>query len=346
MRRTTTGATLRQVADEAGVSIATASRALAGSEPVSADKERRVREVARRLGYEPNRLAQSLRRRRTGSLGLVLPGFTNPFFFELIAQTVEVGKEAGFTVLVSGSEDPVSEVLRLARAQVVDGAVVVAAHRAPEQSRLRELHIPIVCFDRAPEDATGPVVQVDNERGAREVTVHLAAEGARRIAHVAGPDHVLASEPRRRGYRLGLADAGLVHDDRLEVTGDFTERAGYAAVRALLAVDPHIDGFVAANDLMAIGAMQALAELGRRVPDDVLVAGFDGIGLGEFTVPRLTTLAQPISQMARLAVGRLLDLVASGEVPDTREDVVVPGELVVRSSSVRRRTPPPGSASR
>ncbi|MER7081298.1 transcriptional regulator, LacI family [Saccharopolyspora kobensis] len=338
-RRSPSGANIGQVAAEAGVSAATVSRVITGADRVAPETARRVREAIRALGYEPNRLAQGLRRRRTMTIGLVLSGFTNSFFFELIAQTAEVGKEAGYSMLVSGDADPEGEALRLAGGRIVDGIVFVAAHGESRASRLNDLSIPIVCFDRAPADLSCPVVQIDNERGAREVTRHLADQGARRIAHIAGPAEVLASQPRRTGYRLALEDAGIERDPALEVPGDFTEEAGYRAMYELLGRGEPFDGVFAANDLMAIGAMRAAAESGIRVPDDLLVGGFDGISSGRFTVPRLTTCAQPISHMARLAVAKLLRTIESGETAQHREDIVVAGELLVRESSTRCGSP-------
>lgn len=339
VRRSSGGAKIGQVAAEAGVSTATVSRVIAGSDRVAPETERRVREAIRTLGYEPNRLAQGLRRQRTMTIGLVLSGFTNSFFFELIAQTAEVGKEAGYSMLVAGDEDPEGEALRLAGGRIVDGIVFVAAHGARKVSRLNDLSIPIVCFDRAPADLSCPVVQIDNERGAHEVTRHLALRGARRIAHIAGPAEVLASEPRRSGYRLALEAAQIDHDPALEVPGDFTEESGYLAVYELLKRGKPFDGVFAANDLMAIGAMRAAAEAGIRVPEDLLIGGFDGISSGRFTVPRLTTCAQPISRMARLAVAKLLAMIESGEAARSRENIVVPGELLVRESSTRDAAP-------
>lgn len=337
--RSPRGATIRQVAEEAGVSVATVSRVLSGADRVAPETERRVRDAVRTLDYEPNRLAQGLRRQRTRTIGLVLPGFTNAYFFELIAQTAEMGKQAGYSLVVSGDEDPEAEALKLVGGHVVDGIVFVAAHGGPQVSRLDDVSVPIVCFDRAPVDLPCPVVQIDNDLGAHAVTWHIALQGARRIAHISGPAEVLASEPRRSGYRRALDDAGIEHDPTLEAAGDFTEEAGYVAMHDLLGRGRAFDGLFAANDLMAIGAMRAAAEAGRRVPEDLLIGGFDGISSGHYTVPRLTTYAQPISRMARMAVTRLLDMIESGDTARDREELVVAGELVVRESTLRAGAP-------
>jgi LacI family transcriptional regulator len=324
-------ATLREVAAEAGVSTATVSRVFSGADPVAPETIERVREVAARLGYEPSRIARSLRRRRTSNLGLVLPSFTNAFFLSLIAQTVAIGREAGYSVLVAGGDDPEAEALELIRGQVVDGIILVAAHGSERATRLADVTIPIVCFDRAPADLDRTTVQVDNAHGARLVTEHLIAAGARRIAHIAGPPQVSASTPRREGFLAALDDAGL--EPRGIVEGDFSLESGRERMRDLLEQDPAVDAVFAANDLMAIGAMRAAAELGRTVPAEVRVAGFDGIAPGAFVVPGLTTYAQPMERMARTAVHRLLELVEGGEQPRDARELVLQGELVVRESA-------------
>lgn len=337
MKGTQAGAvTLRHVAAEAGVSTATVSRVITGADPVAPEKEKRVREAMRVLGYEPNRLARGLRRQETRTIGLVLPSFTNVFFFELIAQTVEVGKEAGYSVLVAGDANPEAEALKLARGNLVDGLIFVAAHSEQASTQLADIDVPIVCFDRAPAGLDCPVVHVDNERGAAEVTELLIAGGATRIAHLEGPAEVLASAPRRRGFEQALAARGLDCDPQLLRQGDYSDDSGYALMRELLALDERPDAVFAANDLMAIGAMRAASEAGLAVPDDIAVAGFDGISSGRFTVPRLATCAQPIQEMANLAVARLLDLIHSGEVASRREDIVVEGTLLARESAGQR----------
>ncbi|XBH21175.1 LacI family DNA-binding transcriptional regulator [Jonesiaceae bacterium BS-20] len=330
-------ATLRQVADQAQVSTATVSRVLSGADPVAADKAERVRAAAALLNYEPNRFASGLRRNRTGNIGLILPGFTNDFFFQLIAQSVEVGREEGYSVLVTGSEDPEDEAQNLIKSQLVDGILIVAAHTSNQSAVLNESPVPIVGFDRAPFERNYPLVHVDNEHGGWEVTRYLLDTGARTVAHIAGPSEVLASARRQAGYERALLESGLSVDDRLIVTGDFTSEAGHAAARQLLqSSGKPVDAIFAANDLMAIGAMRAASELGMAIPEELVVVGFDGITSGNFTVPGLTTYVQPIAKMARLAMLRLIESIDNPENQRNREQIMVNGDLIVRESSSTR----------
>lgn len=329
--------TLRQVARQAGVSVATVSRVISGANPVSADTERRVRDAMTALSFSPNRLAQGLRSQQTLNVGLVLPEFTNQFFFELIAQTVSMAKSVGYTVLVTGDERPEDEALKLVRGRIVDGLVLVASRDTSTPTKLAHLDIPIVCFDRAPGGLACPVFRVDNVHGGALVADHLARQGARRIAHITGIPGLDASELRLDGYRRTLAAHGLGFDPDLVVEGDFTEASGSAALDRLLALPSPPDAIFAGNDLMGIGVLRRASERGLRVPGDLLVAGFDGLNAGRFTVPGLTTLAQPIAHLARQAVARLLDLVQAKELPARREVVTVEGGLVVRESTIRNR---------
>lgn len=333
MRTTRDRATLRAVAKEAGVSIATVSRVFSGADPVAPDKEQRVREVAARLSYEPSRLASSLRRKKTQNIGLVLPGFTNAFFFELIAQTVGVGRDSSYSVLVAGSDDPEGEALKLIGSQLVDGVILVASHSSEQKTRLADSPVPIVCFDRAPHDLASPVVHVDNELGAYEVTKHLVNDGTRQVAHIAGPLGIAAVHARRRGFLRALEESGLEAEQAVIVDGDFSEESGRSAMHSLLTGDTDIDAVFAGNDLMAIGAMRAASDLGVDVPADVRVAGFDGITPGRFTVPGLTTYEQPVGEMARTAVSLLLELIETGVLVREHEEIVLPGNLTIRESS-------------
>ncbi|MDO5724520.1 MAG: LacI family DNA-binding transcriptional regulator [Flaviflexus sp.] len=324
--------TVRQVAEEANVSIATVSRVLAGMDNVRPATTERVRAAMTALGYSPNRMAQSLRSQRTMNLGIVLPGFDNPFFFELIKQAVDVAGDSGYSVVIAGGEDPFTEARRLVDGKLVDGLVFVApSHALDVPAEALELGLPLVAFDRAPADLDCPLIQVDNVRGAREVTEHLIATGARSIAHITGPAHLEVSQQRRAGYEQALTDAGMKLDPSLVLEGDFTERRGAQAMIDLLNRADRPDAVFAANDLSAIGALSAATHL-SQVPHTIQVAGFDGLTVSKYTSPALTTYTQPIHTIARLSVERLIELIRDPE-STSAESILVPGTLVVRQST-------------
>lgn len=324
--------TVRQVAEEANVSIATVSRVLAGFDNVRPATTQRVREAMDTLGYSPNRMAQSLRSQRTKNLGIVLPGFDNPFFFELIKQAVDVARDSGYSVVIAGGDDPFTEARRLVDGKLVDGLVFVApSHALDVPAEAIQLGIPLVAFDRAPIHLGCPLIQVDNLRGAREVTEHLLATGATSIAHITGPLHLEVSRQRLTGYEQALKGAGITPDPDLILEGDFTEQRGAQAMIELLNRADRPDAVFAANDLSAIGALSAATHL-AHVPRDIQVAGFDGLTVAKYTSPALTTYVQPIHTIARLSVERLIDLIKD---PDSAaaETTLVPGTLVIRQST-------------
>lgn len=324
--------TVKQVSEKANVSIATVSRVLAGFDNVSPATTKRVQEAMKELGYSPNRMAQSLRSQRTMNLGVVLPGFHNPFFFELIKQAVDVARDAGYSIIIAGGEDPFDEAKRLVGGKLVDGMVFVApTYELDVEVERTRLGVPVVAFDRAPAEMPCPLIQVDNVHGGRAVTEHLIARGARRIAHISGPLHLEVSRLRLDGYREALLEAGLPFNPSLVREGDFTEATGAHAMLDLLKQPEAPDAVFAANDLSAIGALSTATRL-TEVPRTVKIAGFDGLTVSRYTSPALTTYVQPIHTIARLSVQRLIELITTPE-PDAAETTLVPGELVIRPST-------------
>lgn len=331
---------MRQVAQRAGISTATVSRVLNGSTPVSELVQARVRQAVEELGYLPSAAAKSLRLRRSGMLGLVLPSLRNPFFPELIESVTTVAAASGYGILIAVSENPTDEVLRMVRSSTVDGIVVVGAtsgHDAMDTGK--EINVPIVAFDRAPAQLPTTVYSVDNELGAAEVTRHLIAKGHRRIAHISGPLGLGVSEQRLAGFYLALAEAKVAGESELQIAGDFTEESGYLGALQLLALAQPPTAIFAANDMMAIGVLSALRESRNKSDRTVAVAGFDGLAISQYVSPRLTTYRQPISQLALLCIQQLLlavDAKDPGLLCGPQGEQItkrLPGELVIGESS-------------
>ncbi|HET7768996.1 MAG TPA: LacI family DNA-binding transcriptional regulator [Chloroflexota bacterium] len=331
------------VARRAGVSVATVSYVLnAGPKPVSADKRRRVLEAVTQLGYRPNAIARSLRARRTNILGLIVPDSANPYFARLSRSIEDAAAERGYQVVVSNAaEDPEREAAQieaLLRLQV-DGLLWVPADLSASHAGAPE-GVPTVQVDRAlpPSEAepAGDVIESDNALGGRLAAEHLLELGHRRIAFLSGPAEHLHTIERLRGAREAASEAGV----ELEVRhGDFGYRSGYEAGRAWFSLPPaeRPTAVICANDAMALGALCAAAEAGVRVPADLSVTGYDDIAQARYTVPPLTTVAQPLDEMAREAIDRLL--VRVGPKAERPEPVrrVYPVKLVVRNSTARVR---------
>jgi DNA-binding LacI/PurR family transcriptional regulator len=330
--------TLDEVARVAGVSRATASRAINGGNRVSPAARAAVDAAVRSLGYTPNPAARSLVTRRTDSVALVVPEpdervFTDPFFVHTLRSVNRVlaPRDLQLVLLLARPGDEERRMLRYLGRRHIDGAIVVSHHSGDRLAEhLASLNLPCAFVGRPWTGADKVAyVDTDNAAGARLATERLVDRGCRRIATIAGPADMAAGIDRLEGWRSAVRDAGLPDD--AVANGDFTERGGQDAATELLAQHPDLDGLVVASDLMATGALRVLAAAGRRVPDDIAVTGYDDLGIAERTDPPLTTIRNPIGEMAEQATRLLLEQV-DGERDPQPIRVIFPPALVERES--------------
>lgn len=332
------GPTLEEVGAVAGVSRATVSRVINRSPKVSPEARTAVERAIRKLGYTPNRAARSLVTRRTDVIALFVSEpeervFSDPIFASVVRGMSAATAEADMTLVlvIARGRDERERVRHYLRRDHVDGVVLMSLHGdEPLPRQLARDGMPAVQIGRPLGRAGVPYVDADNRGGARLAVEHLLERGRRTIATVTGPSNMNAGVDRLDGYRDAIGAAGLELRPALVEEGDFGEASGYAAVQAMLAREPAIDGVFAASDLMAVGAIRALREAGRDVPGDVAVVGFDDAPLAGHSVPPLTTVRQPLDEMTRTTAELLLAQIA-GERAARR--VVCPTELVVRQSS-------------
>ncbi|HYM79807.1 MAG TPA: LacI family DNA-binding transcriptional regulator [Candidatus Limnocylindria bacterium] len=326
-------ATIRDVAREAGVSIATVSRVFNDSELVSDGTRRQVQDVASRLNYLPNGVARSLITSRTHTLGVLLPDLHGEFFSEVIRGIDRAARQQGFHLLVSSSHAATEELmaaLRLMRGRI-DGLIVMAPDvEASGAIRADAGEVPVVLLNPGDDVEVGEAISIANHEGAATVVRHLLALGHRRIATVVGPERNVDARQRLGGYRASLENAGIPLDPDLELTGDFTEFSGYAAARALLQLVPRPTAVFVGNDKMAVGVMGAVSDAGLKVPDDLAVVGFDDIEMARYLTPPLTTVHVDAFRLGECAVEKLLRLTRDGQGPVRHE--VMPATLVVRGS--------------
>ena len=328
-------ATIRDVARRAGVSVATVSRVVNGSaHRVSTATRLRVLDAVSELGYQANVIAQGLKKRATRTVALIVPDISNPFFPAIARGIEDTARQRGYAVLLCNTyEDLAAEHahLQLLRKRWVDGLIfaTVGSNTAHLRS-LRDDGLPVVLVARDVEGMSIDAVLVDNFRGAYEGTAHLIRLGHRRIACITGPTGLRVAVERRRGYLQALADAGVVAQQDWFAEGDFTADGGRRAVEEFLEREVEFTALVAANDLMAIGAMEVLRAVGRRIPADVAVVGFDDITFASLVSPALTTVAQPKYRMGQLAMERLFELMDDPRSA-SRQTVLTP-QLVVRES--------------
>jgi LacI family transcriptional regulator len=326
--------TLKDVAREARVSMASVSRALNGTGVVTESIRARVLEVAARLQYVPNSGAQSLMARRTRMIGVLLPMLHGEFFSELILGIDLAARARRLQLLVSTSHNCEAEAGDALRAMVgrVDGLLVMSRHADGRFLHERvPASLPMVLMSTADADQTYASVHVDNYSGAYAMTSHLVKCGHRSIAHVAGPETNVDAQERLRGYRAALA-ADLPGASEDILSGDFTEQSGHAAARIILSRAQRPDAIFAGNDMMAIGCLSALTEAGLSVPEDIALAGFDDIPTARFVVPPLTTVRVQIADLGACALDRLATAIEQPGGPAQVLAQTVPAELVIRAS--------------
>jgi LacI family transcriptional regulator len=337
-RHPRTAATIRDVAERAGVSVATVSRVLNGQEVVREETMRRVLDAAEALCYVPNVAARSLSIRRSQTIGIVLPDVHGEFFSEVIRGIDIAARRARYHILVSGSHSDTGEMLEVLAAMRgrVDGLVVMA----PDVARAALHHslppdLPLVLLNSV--DGGRNAITIDNFGGARSMIRYLAELGHRRIAFIKGPAQNADARERLRGFRnamRGLGNLGDITPRPLELAGDFTEESGYQAAVEVLEAAPAAQrptAIFAANDSMAVGALAALAEAGVAVPDEMSVAGFDDIPIARYVAPPLTTIQVDIADLGRRAFGLLLDAIERPAGAAGRRDCIAT-TLVARQS--------------
>jgi LacI family transcriptional regulator len=336
-------ATIHDVARRAGVSATTVSHVINSTRPVSSDLRDRVLLAMDELGFQPNALARSLRRKQSHTIGLVVPDTTNPFFAEMARGIEDAAYTAGHTVILCNSDGDTERealYLELLLKRQVDGIVLVSASESVEVTRsISERALPIVVVDRELPGVALDCVFTDQVAGGRLATSHLLALGHRNIGCITGPAALAPSEGRVQGYVAALKAAGRAVDDRLIAHGDFHDRSGYTSGLRLLALDNRPTAIFASNDMMAIGAMAAAREFGLTVPGDISIVGYDDIGLAEYMNPPLTTVAQPKYELGRVSAQLLLERTLDRSLPPRR--VLLRSSLVVRGSTSAPRSSAP-----
>jgi DNA-binding LacI/PurR family transcriptional regulator len=327
--------TLEQVAARAGVSRATVSRVVNGSTTVASEIRKNVLRAVQELGYVPNHAARSLVTQRTNSVALVLPEpstriFSDDQFFPGIIRGVSQELEAAdkqLVLMMANSTASHDRIEQYAMAGHVDGVMMASVHGAdPLPTTLARMGVPVVCNGRPLGRSPVPYVDVDSFAGSVAAVRRLIERGRQRIATIAGPQDMVAGIDRLAGYRAELRNSKR---RSIVAVGDFTRESGAVAMRQLLDDDPGLDAVFVASDLMAHGALSALKQAGRRVPDDIALIGFDDIELARYTEPPLTTVRQPIVELGRELARQLLRLAGGEEIEPA---LVLPTSLVVRES--------------
>ncbi len=334
--------TIKHVAKEAGLSIATVSRVINNHPDVSLPTRRHVQQVIAELGYEPNAVARSLIQGRSNVLGVITTGIEFYGPSQTMAGIEHEAHRLGYWLMSSLLPDPETNAgetaLRHLLSQQVDGLIWAV----PEVGRNREwiceqsqdLAVPVVFLHMNCRSDVF-VVAVDNYAGARAAVNHLLAQGRQRIGCISGPDHWWEAQERARGWQHALQEAGSAAPDSLCQAGDWSAAGGMRAFHCLIEQNPDLDAVFVSNDQMALGVLKAAHQLGRRVPDDLAVVGFDDVPEAAYYMPSLTTVRHDLRGVGIQAVAMLERILSAqrAEEPFETESVLITPELIVRDSS-------------
>lgn len=333
--------TSRQVAQLAGVSQATVSRVLQGNVRVSGDTKQRVEAAMAQAGYRPHAAARAMRTRRSGTIGVVIADITNPFYPQLLEAVSHALDVAGQRMILWNAGGPSeASALEAIDEGSVDGLVftTITEDSNPLEAALQQDQ-PVVLLHRGLDSARCDQVTNDNVAGGRLVAEYLVGQGHERIAYLQGPELPSTSRHRERGFRDRLEELDIALAPDLTVRAHFSHDSARRAMRGLLDRQDPPTAVFCANDLTAFGAVDGALSLGRRVPEDVWVLGYDDIEMASWDAFDLTTVRQPIAEMARTAVEMLLERIEDRSLSPRRHEF--PSELVIRGSTAH--APMPGS---
>ena len=331
--------TIKDVAHEAGVSITTVSHVINETRSINPETRARVLEALDKLGYQPNIIARSLRSGKTKTIGLIVPDIANLFFAEIARRIEDYGYQYGYSVILGNSDnDPVKQTnyINTLITKQVDGVVFISAGGEIDDLRsFYENEIPVVVADRDVPLELADVVLLNNEKAGYEATHHLLDLGHDCIACITGPNNVSPSMQRVEGYKRALMESGIPFREDLIEGGDFQFKSGELAMHRLLTHPCKPTAVFALNDMMAIGALNAAHDAGLSVPADLSIIGFDNIELSAAVTPALTTVAQPIDEIAQKAINLLIKRMQSSKT-EKNVRVILKANLVVRDSTNRK----------
>jgi len=337
MSTTSANVTIKDVARLSGVSAMTVSRVINESQRVRPETRRRVEQAIAELGYVPSRLARGLSRRRTGTLAVIVPDVANPFFTMVVRAAEEVARRGGYRVILCDTRadlgverDVVEELI----AHRVEGIVIapVSNRSATHLRRMDSFGVPCVLVDRTLPDVDTDAVVGDSVGGARRLVEHLISLGHRRVGLIVESDEVSTARDRRRGYEEALAAAGIPPDPALIVETAVDPDGGAEGMGRLLERDPRPTAVFTVNNLVALGAIEAVRESGLEVPDDVALVCFDDIDYATRLYPFLTVMMQPAETFGTLGTQLLIERM-DGRAALRSRVVVLPAEFIVRRSS-------------
>ncbi|HRX12776.1 MAG TPA: LacI family DNA-binding transcriptional regulator [Draconibacterium sp.] len=331
---------LKDLADELGISISTVSRALKDNPIIGPELTQKIKDLATARNYIPNPLAMGLLRQQTKMIGVIVPDLVTHFYSSIISGIEEVAKENGYYILIASSNESLEKekeaVNNLLKTRV-EGIIACISQETSNFTHFENLiqnEIPLVFFDRVAEMLNVPSVTVDGNAAAANITRHFYTNGCRRIAYISGPDHLNISKHRKEGYLKGLNECGLEFNPELLVETKLNAGDAASATRKLLELKQIPDAIFGINDTVAFAAMKEIKKHRLRIPEDIALVGFTDEFHSTFVEPALTSVTHPTLQMGKEAARLFFDQIKKDT--DSKEVVVLPTSLVIRESSMKK----------
>lgn len=332
---------LKDLADELGVSISTVSRALKNNPIISPDLTEKINKLAKEKNYIPNPLAMGLLRQQTKMIGVIVPDLVTHFYSSVISGIEEVAKENGYYIIIASSNESLEKekesVNNLLKSRV-EGLIVCISQQTSNFDHFELLiqnEIPLVFFDRVVESLDVPSVTVDGAEAAKNVTCHFYENGCRRIAYISGPEHLNISKHRKEGYLKGLKECGLQFNPELLVECNLNAVEATIATQKLLSLKQIPDAIFGINDTIAFAAMKEIKKHKLKIPEDIALVGFTDEFHSTVVEPALTSVTHPTLQMGREAARLFFECIEKSE--NFAGEVVLPTKLIVRESSVKKQ---------
>lgn len=330
-------ASIKDVAREAGVSIATVSRVLNEVDVVNEETKKKVQDAIKKLGYRPNIVARSLKTQRSRTIGIIIPDISNQFYPEIVRGAEDVANIYNYNIMLCNTDldlDKEMEYLRVLKEKMVDGVLYMSNSLEPEVIELiKNLEMPVVLIETTDKENTFPSVTIDNDRAAYEATKYLIDRGNKKIAYIGThEDAVHASAFRFSGYSSALKEAGFEVDKKLCAFGGLKAVDGYEGINTILN-NGDVDAVFCASDELAMGAINALRDNGVVVPQDIDVMGFNDIYSASIFYPKLTTVVQPMYDMGSVGMRMLIKAINGAELGE--HHFVLPYEIIERDSCKR-----------
>lgn len=327
---------ITEIANRAGVSVATVSRALNNKGPIRPATKQKILQIAAEYNYKPNSSARSLSRQRTDTIGVILPELADEFFMDILRGVDEEAHSTGNYVMVSSSHSQrnmVETMLEFMSSGRVDGVILMAPLLHDELiEMISKSSRPVILLNNYDSIPNAACININNYQGAFVMTEHLIRLGHKRIALIKGPEGNGDVVERVRGFNDAMENSAIEIDNQNIISGDFSIKSGYHGLMRLMSSNNKPDAVFALNDMMAVGCYEAAKSLAIKIPDDIAIAGFDDIYLTRFLSPRLTTVHTPIKELGQQAVSYLIKMIEGEAAPKKEYCGEITASLIIGGS--------------